>query len=178
MTEDLPTLIKPCPELEASYCEMVDAYLASRPEGAMPYVMRPVGDDFSAYVRELQDRENGVGLPKGYVPQSTYWLVRDGSVVVGESRLRHRLTPALLVEGGHIGYMIHPRFQRRGYGTLILKLTLEKARERGIERARVTCDTDNIGSTRVILANGGKTDGEEGISPWDGKPIRNYWIEL
>jgi predicted acetyltransferase len=38
---------------------------------------------------------------------------------------------------------------------LILALALEKARQLGIPQARITCDTDYIGSVLIIEKNGG-----------------------
>ena len=108
---------------------------------------------------------------------TTYWLVKDNEIVLGESRLRHRLTPALENEGGHIGYAIRPRQRRKGYGTCILRLTLEKARDMGLDRVLVTCDTDNLASARIIEKNGGALAGY-GISPQSGIQVSQYWIDL
>ena len=133
--------------------------------------------DFAAYVRNLHDQSQGRDLPAGYVPVSTYWLVKDNQIILGESQLRHSLTPALEAYWGHIGYLIRPSQRWKGYGTLILKLTLVKAHEFGIRRVRVTCDTDNIGSARIIERNGGTLSGYS-IDPKDGKRTSQYWIEL
>ena len=133
--------------------------------------------DFAAFVRGLRRQAQGIGLPEGFVPMTSYWLVDSSGAVLGESRLRHYLSPALEVEGGHIGYAIRPSARRKGYGTLILALTLEKARARGLKRVMVTCDTDNIGSARIIQKNGGVLAGSA-ISPRSGKPVSQYWIDL
>jgi len=98
-------------------------------------------------------------------------------MILGESRLRHSLTPALEHHGGHIGYVIRPSQRRKGYGTLILALTLEKARALGIQRVRITCDTDNTGSVRIIEKNGGILSAQV-ISERSGKLISQYWIDL
>jgi GNAT superfamily N-acetyltransferase len=85
--------------------------------------------DFTAYLQKLAEVSRDLNLPSGIVPMTIYWLVKDDEVVLGESRLRHSLTPALKHHGGHLGYVIRPSQRQKGYGTLILALTLEKARD-------------------------------------------------
>jgi predicted acetyltransferase len=133
--------------------------------------------DIAAYVKRLEDFSQGVGLAEGVVPESTYWLVRDGTTFLGFSRLRHRLVPALEHHGGHVGHTIRPSERRKGYGPRILALALDKAREIGLARVLVTCDTDNIPSVRVIEANGGVLENQL-ISNRSGKMISRYWIAL
>ena len=96
---------------------------------------------------------------------------------MGMSRLRHGLVPHLKKEGGHIGYHIRPSERNQGYGTRILGLTLDKARELGLSEVRVTCDQDNIASVRVIEKNGGRKTGEA-ISERTGNRVNQYWITL
>lgn len=88
------------------------------------------------------------------VPQTTYWLYVDGKPV-GTGKLRHFLTDALRVSGGHIGYAIAADARNRGYGKLLLKGMLQEARQKGIERALVTVHNDNAASIRVALGCGG-----------------------
>jgi len=133
--------------------------------------------DFAAYLRHLHAHSQGRDLPASYVPVTTFWLVKDNQMVLGESRLRHPLTPDLEAYWGHISYRIRPTQRRQGYGTLILKLTLEQARIRSIARVRVICDQDNIGSARIIERNGGRLSGY-GVDPGNGKRTAQYWIEL
>jgi predicted acetyltransferase len=133
--------------------------------------------DFAAYVRHLHARSQGRDLPAGYAPVTTFWLVKDNQMVLGESQLRHPLTPDLEAYWGHISYRIRPTQRWQGYGTLILRLTLEKARTQSIQRVRVICDQDNIGSARIIERNGGRLSGY-GVDPRNEKRTLQYWIEL
>lgn len=130
---------------------------------------------FEDYLAQLQAMARGEGLRPGIVPASTYWLPARGTVV-GRSSLRHTLTPELEDEGGHIGYDIRPSARRRWYGTLILELTLDAARRKGIGRVRLTCDADNEGSRRIIEYNRGRLSGRA-LSRRSGKEIVQYWIE-
>jgi predicted acetyltransferase len=133
---------------------------------------------FAAYVHLLREESQGIGLRPGWVPSTTYWMIGlDAPVILGVSNLRHWLTPALEKEGGHIGYMITPSQRRKGYGTRQLALCLEKACALGLDRALVTCDTDNAASARIIQKNGGVLENEV-ISDISGKLVSRYWIEL
>lgn len=129
------------------------------------------------YVARLIDQQEGRGLENGQVPMTTLWLVHEGREVIGISRVRHRLTDTLRQHGGHIGFLIRPSFRRMGFGRQLLALSLAKARELGIDRALLTCDSDNLGSRRIIEANGGLLEAET-ASPQTGKLIRRYWIAV
>ena len=133
--------------------------------------------DFSAFLRKLSEMTVARGLPAGSVPVTTYWMARSDRTILGVSKLRHHLTPSLKIHGGHIAYFIRPSQRRQGYGGLILALTLEKARAQGIQRVRITCDTHNIGSARIIEKNGGVLSGQM-VYPGTGSQILQYWIEL
>jgi predicted acetyltransferase len=80
---------------------------------------------------------------------------------------------------GHIGYTVVGWKQRRGYGTRALALMLAHAREEGLAYVSITCDEDNIASTKVILANGGALV-ERFTKPaaYGGKPSLRYRIAL
>ena len=169
------TLFAPALHLQDAfyrYCEAFQA--ANEPPRALEELAYR---DFQAYLQKLKDRSLGVGLPPGHYPATVYWLMRGADTILGDCSLRHWLTPALERIGGHIGYAVHPQERGKGYGTLMLRLTLEKAKERGLERVLVTCDSDNIASARVILNNGGVLASEEQITP-AGKLISRYWIDL
>lgn len=88
------------------------------------------------------------------VPQTTYWLYADGKPV-GTGKLRHFLTDALRMSGGHIGYAIAPNARNQGYGKLLLKGMLHEAKLKGIDRVLVTVHNDNPASIRVALGCGG-----------------------
>jgi len=176
MSEQSATLVRPTPALEAAFRAMVADYAAA---GEDRYQSIPELDrgDFAGYVRRLREESRGAGLPTGYVPQSTWWLVGDGGQVLGVSRLRHRLNDHLRVTGGHIGYDVPPSRRRRGCGRRLLALTLAEARARGIRRALLTCLDDNAASARIIEANGGALQ-DVIHSEEIGGPLRRYWIDL
>jgi len=169
-------LVRPCTELEDTFMAMVAESLAA----GEPYY-RDVAElarrGFAAYVRRMRDWAEGKHLPAGHVPCDALWLVLDGAHVVGESRLRHRLSRYLRREGGHIGYNIRVSERRKGYGTRILALTLTHAKARGLRRVLVTCDTENVASARIIEKNGGVLQNRV-ISRRTNKSVNRYWIDL
>ncbi len=110
---------------------------------------------FAAFASALRaDALDETPRPDGYVPSTTLWWVEDG-VYLGRLSIRHRLTPFLRDIGGHIGYDVRPSARRQGHATAMLAAALPVAAGLGIDRALVTCDEDNLGSRRVIEANGG-----------------------
>jgi len=170
-------LIDPTTDYEREFMEMAADFSHA---GDMAYDVIPelIRGDFAGYVRKLHDAAEGVGLDPGRVRSNTYWLLREeDTAILGASSLRHELTPSLEIEGGHIGYRIRPSQRRKGYGTRILALTVEKAREMGLPRVLVTCDTDNVASARIIQKNGGIFENEV-ISPYTGKRVSRYWIDV
>jgi predicted acetyltransferase len=169
-------LVDPAVEFRGAMLSLMEEFTAAG-EDRYKHVLGWARDNFAAYVRRLEDMARGMGLPPGQAPQTTFWLVRDRTFILGTTRLRHHLTPALRQEGGHIGYNIRPLQRGKGYGTRQLALTLEKARRMALSRVLVTCNTDNLASARVIEKNGGQLAGY-GISPITGKQVSRYWIEL
>lgn len=176
MSLETLAMVPAAPEYEAEVLAMMAEFKAEHPPR---YWNAPelLAGDFPAYLRRLRRNALGLDLPYGFVPTTTFWMLRDGADIVGVSSLRHHLVPVLEIEGGHIGYAIRPGERRKGYGTRLLALMLDEARALGLSRALVTCDTDNLGSARIIQKNGGVFEAEA-PSPRTGKPVSRYWIQL
>ncbi|MBD6619551.1 GNAT family N-acetyltransferase [Komarekiella sp. 'clone 1'] len=136
-----------------------------------------IQENFSAYIQYLENNSKGISLKPGFVPATTFWLVKQSKVILGESQLRHWLIPTLEHRGGHIGYMIRPLQRSKGYGTQILAMTLEKARNMGLSRVLLTCKQDNLASACIIQKNQGKLTSEEFLENSD-TVISRYWIDL
>jgi predicted acetyltransferase len=168
-------LIEPCLEFETEYMDMVGEFLAAG-EGK-DWGIEHAAKDFAGFVRQRLDWKKGHNLPDSYVPETMFWLIRNDNVILGTSSLRHKLNDKLRKLGGHIGYQIRPSQRKKGYGTMILKLTLAKARQFGLKQVLITCDDENTSSVKIIERNGGilkdKCDRDE-----PGKLTRRYWIEL
>jgi predicted acetyltransferase len=106
--------------------------------------------------------------PAGWVPCTTLWWV-DGEDYLARIAIRHRLTPILLEMGGHVGYDVRPSARRLGHGTAMLAAALPVARRLGIDPALITCDADNVGSRKVMEANGGVYEDRRGVK-------LRYWV--
>jgi len=128
------------------------------------------------HLQRLVDMAEGRNLLPGRVPMTTHWLLDDSGVPAGVSRLRHVLTPELLNDGGHIGYYVRPAYRGEGHGTASLALTLQAARDLGLDRVLLTVDTNNKPSIRVVQANGGVMEDERVDET--GQAYRRYWIEI
>jgi len=162
----MPELVAPTTVVHASFVEAMQEFAAEgrgdiADESMLGRELRERGDGwadpdaFARFVESVRaDALPDSPRPEGYVPATTLWWV-DGDVYLARIAIRHRLTPWLLEQGGHIGYDVRPSARRRGHATAMLRAALPVAAALGIEHALVTCDHDNVGSRRVIEACGG-----------------------
>lgn len=178
----MPTLIEPDPRVWQSFLAAMAEFRAEGRGTVTDNSM--IGSDlrnaaggwhtypgFVSYTEAVRaDALEETSRPESFVPATTLWWV-DGDEYLGRIAIRHRLTPHLLEVGGHIGYDIRATARRRGHATAMLAAALPVAKRLGIDRALVTCDNDNIGSRRVIEANGGVLEDER-----EGK--LRFWIDL
>jgi predicted acetyltransferase len=170
------TLVKPTVELKDAFLSMVRDFEQAGEDRYREYLTL-MSQDFSTYIQQLENWSAGRELPEGHVPWSAFWLVRNQAEIIGVSHVRHRLTPALEREIGHIGYHIRPCEREKGYATTLLALTLDRLRSFGWSRVLVTCDSDNYASARVIEKNGGKLAGQV-TSNEDGRLVSRFWFDL
>lgn len=166
-------LIEPSVLLREQFVDFMDDW-KSTGEQLVPFVLSMDYSNFDEYIQKLKNYSLGIGLQEGFVPHSTFWLISNDKII-GVSNLRHSLTDKLLKADGNIGYGIRPSERKKGFATILLQLTLDKARAIGLSKVLLTCDKDNIGSVKTILNNGGILDSEEEI---EGKPLHRYWINL
>jgi predicted acetyltransferase len=153
-------LVPPTVALQASFLEALGEYhaedLAFYGRLDPEQLSRP--EAFAVYVRSLLlEALPGTPRPPGQVPQTTLWWVEDRRFI-GRLSIRHELNEWLRTTGGHIGYDVRPSERRKGHATAMLAAALPVAHVLGIDPALVTCDHDNVGSRKVIEANGGVAD--------------------
>lgn len=169
------------PELKVPSSEWKESYLAGVREfldEGLPIKINydEIANHFDEYLQKIEDKKSGKGLPQGYSPETELWLV-DGKNYIGTVKIRHTLNDILMQTEGHIGYHIRPSQRGKGYGTLVLQFALPVAKALGINPVLVTCDETNIGSQKIIVANGGVM--ENCVFHGEGKPRRlRYWITI
>ncbi|GGB38488.1 acetyltransferase [Lentibacillus populi] len=167
-------LIQPTVDFKAAYLDFHDEWVKSG-ETMIPWVIEKDPTDFAAMVQSLLEAALGIGLPDGWVPDSTYWLVKDDNLI-GAVNIRHALTEKLRNEGGHIGYGIRPSERRKGYATRLLALALEEAKRLGINEVLVVCNETNTASRKTIVNNGGKQAAN--YTDKAGNVINRFWINM
>ncbi len=132
--------------------------------------------DFHEWLNKVNSQEKGENLPPNRVPATQFLSIKNGELM-GLINIRHRLTPELLMESGHVGYSIHPAKRRKGYATEQLRLSLLEAKKLGLNKVLVTCDKENTASAKTIQKVGGVLENE--VISTDGKEIvQRYWIEI
>jgi len=135
------------------------------------------GESFDDFVAHFYDEMIGLNLPEGYVPATMFWLVDNGQFI-GRVQIRHELTNYLSKRGGHIGYYIRPTKRKMGYGKKILELALLEAKKMGFEKVLLACNDDNVGSAKIIEANGGILENIVEGEKEGEKKKRQYWITI
>ncbi|WP_433742305.1 GNAT family N-acetyltransferase [Falsibacillus pallidus] len=168
-------LLRPNHLLKEQIMDYRKAFLQS---GEQPYggsSLQYFGD-FDEWLEKVENQEKGIDLPQHRVPSTQFVSIVDGRVI-GLINIRHRLTPELLKENGHIGYSIHPEERQKGYATEQLCLCLVEARKLGLEKVLVSCDKPNIASAKTIQKVGGVLENEV-KSLYSDEIVQRYWIEF
>lgn len=135
-----------------------------------PFLLDPKDMSFERWMERTVAWRTVVPKPT-YAKSTLYILNSEKTGPAGALDLRHYLTERLLNGGGNIGYGIRPSLRGNRYAPYMLGLGVEKAREKGIEKALVCCDETNPASAHTIEDCGGKL---ENVA--DG--LRRYWITV
>jgi predicted acetyltransferase len=135
-----------------------------------------LGATFEDLIALLVAAKDPANTPPGELPYEDFWLM-DGDEWIGKLTLRTTINAKYLYAGGHIGYEIRPSKRRHGFGTILLRMGLELAHERGLHQVLLTCDETNIGSRKVIEKNGGQLENAVEVEGQTALKMR-YWINL
>lgn len=169
--------IRPTKEYEQQAYEYIQEFHDYHsPINGVGGLYRYIGD-YDGWLKKLEEDRTRTTIGEK-VPAETFFLVRESDDrLLGIINIRLALNDALLEHGGHIGYGVRPTERRKGYNSYQLYCALKFCQEKGIERALVTCDKDNIGSAKTIQNSCGVLENEV-IDPTDGKLIQRYWINV
>lgn len=186
-------LVKPTAAYRKSFMQGATEFLAedrldSTYGICLGYDLPTLEQQFVQFVHDLQALGDSSRLRHGWYIDHVLWMI-GGEEYIGQASIRPELSTAyLLTYGGHIGYSIRPSKRQQGWGKKILALTLNNARELGLKRVLVTCDSDNIGSRKIIEHNGGQFESAIGMTrstfrtegrKAGGAPEKlRYWIDL
>lgn len=133
-------------------------------------------ESFDAWYQSVCANSSKETVAEGLVPASTYLAIRiQDNRLVGMIEIRHELNQYLLQHGGHIGYSVRKSEQRKGYATEMLRLALVESKALGLSKVLITCDKNNIASSKTMLNNGAVLENEidEG-----NRITQRYWIDL
>ena len=135
-------------------------------------------DTYALWLENITRNALGETLPNLF-PADTYFAMRVcDEQIVGIINIRHTLDSDFMRNyGGHIGYTVRPNERRKGYATQMLRLALERCKERNINRVLITCDPANTASYRVIEACSGVLENEIPY-PDTNEFVRRYWITV
>ena len=135
-------------------------------------------DTYSSWLEKTINNLDEKTVGEGRVPATQYLTYRKtDNKLVGMIQLRHHINHDYLsVFGGHIGDCIHPDERNKGYAAEQIKLCLEKAKEKNIDKVLLTCVEDNTASEKSILKAGGVFDGI--VTKDDGTNFKRFWIYL
>ena len=171
-------LIKRCPEYMIGYKEYCQELYDNHVVYFRPTNPNSIDDDWFFRTKSWYDRKEK-GLIEGQPVSFHYWAVDNGRFI-GEFQLRTQFTEKVMLEIGSVGYAIRVSEQGKGYGTEILRLGLELAKEHGMEKVLLTINDKNKASIHICEKLGGKLEDtiEAFNKPEGHHKLRRYWIVL
>lgn len=160
---NMPQLIKPEIKYGDQYLKAVELLLLENPYYKESYPTENLESQIKNWDSLAQ---NGISY--------RYWLI-DKDDYIGTIILRRKD----FGESEQVHYSISPEKRGNGYGKIILKLGLEKAKELGFDKLSLSCKKENTASQKIIQSNGGKFIKEKEVQGEKEKIILyKYDIEL
>lgn len=106
---------------------------------------------YSKWLEWCEDDRTTGSMLSTKVPCTLYFLMNNSGEILGAIEINHANT-----HRGHLHAGIAPWNRGKGYGSVMLKLALEKCREMKLEKVEICTRKDNIGAIKTIINNGGK----------------------
>lgn len=171
-------LVKPDTIYFDSYNDMMNEWRESGTQIAPWFLDKPVATlkEFAEFVAKLDACEHQA--PGNFSTTTSYFVIDENNRLIGAASLRHYLTEAGLNTWGHIGYGVRPSERRKGYGTQILKLTMEEAKQKNILNVLLAAWKTNVASCRTIEKCRFTFYREVPDPDYEDKIIRQYTLSL
>lgn len=171
-------LIKRCPEYTIGYKEYCQELYDNNVTYFRPTNPKSIDDDWFFRTKSWYDKKEQ-GLVEGQPVSFHYWAIDNGKFI-GEFQLRTEFSEKVMMEIGSIGYAVRVSEQGKGYGTEIIRLGLELAKQHGLEKVLLTINDKNKASIHICEKLGGELqDTIEAYNDAEGYHLlRRYWIAL
>jgi predicted acetyltransferase len=118
--------------------------------------------EFKKYLKDEYNKEFSK-LNNEKTPTISYICYKNG-FPIGDISIRTKINDYWEKHSGNIFYKIRPTERNKGYGTIMLKLALNKCKEFGFKEILIQCNNKNISSKRIIEKNNGILLKEDGYS--------------
>ena len=171
-------LVKPDLTYYDKYNEMMKEWCDSNTQIAPWFLDKPFNtiEEFADFIQMLDQTELG-NQDKKFCSATSYFVIDENDRLIGAASLRHYLTVEGFNTWGHIGYGVRPSERRKGYGTEILRLTLEEAKKKKIYKVLMGAHKSNLGSCKVIENCNGILENEVNDPNDINEKINRYWID-
>lgn len=130
-------------------------------------------NNYKEFLKWVEDDVLGLNW---WIKGHLFFLVDDETnEILWWVQIRHTIEhPNLFENWWHIWYGIAPKFRRKWYATKMLELALLKLKELllNLDKVLITCDIDNIWSSKVIEKNWGVFERITEI--WK----KRYWVDV
>lgn len=115
-----------------------------------------VDDDLTLVVS--RSTEARIGVKQNEVPPTYFFEMRHsidrhllGSITIRIAGIEH----PFIVDNGHVGYTVKPKFRGKKYAARACKLLFPLAKKHGLEKLVIVCDSSNFASCRTCEICGG-----------------------
>ena len=125
---------------------------------------------YSKWLEWWKDQHTTGSMLSTKVPCTLYFLMNNSGEILGSIEINHANT-----HRGHLHAGIAPWNRNKGYGSVMLKLALDKCRKMQFSRVEICPYKNNIGAIKTIVNNGGILI-EEFFE--NGLDCQRYLIEL
>lgn len=135
--------------------DKLDAYNKDYLDYYSNYVPFVTPENYHEILQRNKLIKNGIG--NDGVCEIFYWAILDDKIIGHASiRLNPEIDEGILKYCGHIMYGVIPSERKKGYGVEICHLLIKMMDEMNYSEVIITCNSDNIASSKVIENNYGE----------------------